>query len=249
VLLEIQDGVATITLDSPKRRNAMSIAMAHEVVSHCDQIDQDPSVGAVVVTGGGGHFCSGAERGSLAAASRDPADPAMYRDLGLTYQSFMRVGTLAVPTVAAVCGATVGAGVNLMMATDLRIVAKDARILSGFGLISLHPGGGHFTLLSRAGGSETSAALGLFGEEVDGDDAVACGLAWRSLSADEVLAYAVGVAGRVAADPELARAAVASFRTQMGPPAQSWPIALAAERAPQMWSLRRRNVRERGEEK
>jgi enoyl-CoA hydratase len=247
VHLDVDDGVAKITLDSPRRRNAMSIAMAHEVVRYCDQIDRDLSVGAVVVSGAGAHFCSGAERGSLAAASLDPADSALYRDLGMTYQAFMRVGTLAVPTVAAVCGAAVGAGVNLMMATDLRIVARDARILSGFGPIGLHPGGGHFTLLARAGGFETSAALGLFGEEVNGDEAVACGLAWRATAADEVLDYAVRIAGRVAVDPELARATVASFRTQLGPPAQSWPIALAAERAPQMWSLRRRGAKEEEE--
>jgi enoyl-CoA hydratase len=69
------------------------------------------------------------------------------------------------------------------------------------------------------------------------------GFAWKALPAGEVLPYARALAVRTAVDPTLARAAVASFRMQLGPPAQSWEIALQAERAPQMWSLRQRAER------
>ena len=242
VSCDVANGVATLTLDFAARRNAISLAMAKRLQELCDEVDADPSVGAAVVTGAGGHFCSGADRAVLAGAGRDPAADAAYRDLGLTYAAFRRVGELAVPTVSAVCGAAVGAGVNLMMAADLRIVAEDARIISGFQAIGIHPGGGHFTLLARTGGRETAAAVGLFGESLTGAEAAARGLAWAALPADAVLPAALEMAERTAADPELARAAVHSFRLQLGPPAQSWPIALQAERAPQMWSLRRRSA-------
>src|SRR5919107_1147213 len=68
--------------------------------------------------------------------------------------------------LAAVCGAAVGAGINLMLATDLRVVAQNARILAGFLRIGLHPGGGFFTIAGRTGGREATAAIGLFSEEI-----------------------------------------------------------------------------------
>ncbi len=141
VSLNISNSVATITLDAAKRRNAMSVAMALELVGFCDEIDADESIGAAVVTGAGGHFCSGAERSLLSATGRDPSDDAAYRNVGAVYAAFQRVGELAVPTIAAVRGAAVGAGVNLMLATDLRIVAIDARVISGFQALGVHPGG------------------------------------------------------------------------------------------------------------
>lgn len=82
------------------------------------------------------------------------------------YGSFARVGELEVPTVAAVRGAAVGAGTNLFMAADLRIVADDARLLAGFLRIGIHPGGGFFTLAGRLAGREAAAALGLFSQAI-----------------------------------------------------------------------------------
>ena len=90
------------------------------------------------------------------------------------------------PTIAAVLGAAVGAGINLMLATDLRIVAEDARLISGFLRIGLHPGGGHFGLLAGRAGAEAAAAAGIFGEEISGVRAVQLGLAWEALPAEQV---------------------------------------------------------------
>ena len=107
--------------------------------------------------------------------------------------------------------------------------------------LGIHPGGGHFTLLQRAGGRETAAAMGLFGEEVDGDRAVALGLAWAAHDDEAVLESALALAGRVAHDPPLARRAVASFRRETAPGGLPWDVAVELERSPQMWSLRRRH--------
>ncbi|HLH71152.1 MAG TPA: enoyl-CoA hydratase-related protein [Candidatus Dormibacteraeota bacterium] len=243
VLLEVQEGVAILTLNAPERRNALVPSMVRELLELCDQIDNDASIGAVVVRAAGESFCAGAHRALLAEAGQDPARPDRYRDLELTYRAFARVGELRPPTIAAVRGHAVGAGVNLMLATDLRLIAERARVIAGFLRIGIHPGGGHFTLLGRLAGREAAAAMALFGEEIDGRTAVRLGLAWEALPEPEVEPRALEMARRVAADPELARAAVRSLRLELGPPAIPWTAALEVEKAVQMWSLRRRAER------
>ena len=115
--------------------------------------------------------------------------------------------------------------------------------LPGFAQIGIHPGGGHFTLLNRVAGREAAAALGLFGREVDGDRAVALGLAWAAYDDGEVEQEALELARRVATDPPLARRLVASFRRETAPGGMPWDVAVELERSPQMWSLRRKHDR------
>jgi enoyl-CoA hydratase len=129
-----------------------------------------------------------------------------------------------------------------MLATDLRVVARDAKVISGFVPIGLHPGGGHGSLLGRTGAREAAAAMALFGESIDGERAASLGLAWYAVDDGDVEETAIGLASRAAADPELARRAAASLRTVLGPPAIPWPAALELERASQMWSMRRRSL-------
>jgi enoyl-CoA hydratase len=241
ISIERRDGgVAILSLNAPERRNALTVAMAEELVDACEELDADREVGAVVVRGEGGFFCAGGDRGTLEAAGRDPADPEVYAGLGAVYRSFARVGELEAPTVAAVRGGAVGAGLNLMLATDVRVVARDAKIISGFMPIGLHPGGGHSALLGRTGSREAASAMALFGERLDGERAADVGLAWAAVDDADVEATAVDLAGRAGADPELARRTAASLRTVLGPPPLPWPAALELERASQMWSMRRK---------
>ena len=97
--------------------------------------------------------------------------------------------------MAAIRGGAVGAGVNLAFATDLRVVARDAKIVSGFLQIGLHPGGGHGVLLGRTGQREAAAAMALFGQGIDGARAAELGLAWAAVDDDEVEAAARELAG------------------------------------------------------
>lgn len=240
--LDVKDGVAVLEVDAPDLRNALSLDMARQMVARCDEIDADATIGAAVLYGAGGTFCSGAERGFLAAAGRAPLAEDSYTQLGEIYRAFTRFGELAVPTVAAVRGAAVGAGLNLMLAADLRIVAADARLMSGFLRIGLHPGGGHFGLLGERAGRETAAALGLFGQEISATRAVELGLAWEALPSPEVEARAVEIATNAARDPALSRLALASLRAELGPPALPWPATVAVERGPQLWSMARRTA-------
>jgi enoyl-CoA hydratase len=234
---EVADGVARITLDAPQRRNALTPGLAAELVAALDRANADDNVGAILVCGGAS-FCAGADRGLLAETNADPASDANYRTISGIYDAFTRLGTARSPSVAAVRGAAVGAGLNLALAADLRIVARDARLISGFARIGVHPGGGHFGLLTRAAGRQAAAAMGLFGCEVSGDRAVALGLAWRAVDDEDVESVAFDLARRAAADPPLAREMVASLRRQDGGP--SWDTGVAIERAPQLWSFRRR---------
>jgi enoyl-CoA hydratase len=238
--LERRDGIALLTLNAPGRRNALTVGMAEALIAACDQVDADESVGAVVVRGAGGYFCAGGDRATLADAGADPAEGERYAGMTMIYRSFARVGELLAPTIAAITGGAVGAGLNLALATDLRVVAEDAVLLSGFLPIGLHPGGGHTALLGRLGSRETAAALTLFGARITGAQAAERGLTWAAVPAGEVDATAEQLASVPAKDPALARRTAASLRTSLGPPALPWNAALEFERASQMWSMRRK---------
>src|SRR5215211_5944602 len=223
VLLEVDGAVAIVTLNAPDRRNALTPAMADELIATFDEVDAKPQVGALVIRAVGKSFCAGGDIATLTSAGKDPAAPETFEGMGKIYDSFYRLGQVRVPTVAAVRGSAVGAGMNMLLATDLRIVASDARLLCGFLKRGMHPGGGHFVILSRLIGREAAAAMALFGEEIDGAKAVELGLAWQSLDADAVEPRARELAARVAADPELARVTVGNFRKETAT-AVSWEV-------------------------
>jgi enoyl-CoA hydratase len=239
VLLEVDGGVAIVTLNAPDRRNALTPGMADELIATFDEVDAKSEVGALVIRAVGKSFCAGGDVATLLEAGKDPASPEAYEGMGNIYDSFYRLGQVKVPTVAAVRGSAVGAGMNMLLAADLRIVARDARLICGFLKRGLHPGGGHFVILSRLIGREAAAAMALFGEEINGDKAVELGLAWESVDDAAVEARAVELAARVAADPELARVAVGNFRKEVVNGAVAWDVAMQSERPAQMWSMRR----------
>lgn len=241
IQLEKQGGVAVFTVDNVDVKNGLTPEMGRQLSELCEDVDADPAIGAAVVKGAGGTFCSGADRRRWTPGT-DQAEDTNFKQLGAVYGAFGRVGTLQVPTIAAVRGAAVGAGINLALATDLRIVSESARLLAGFLRIGLHPGGGYFTISSRTAGREATAAMGLFSEEIDGVRAAEIGLAWKAVPDEQVENLALELAGRAAKDPELAREAVRSFRTEAGPPGIGWDAALHFERATQMWSMRRRET-------
>jgi enoyl-CoA hydratase len=240
IAVHISDGVGIITLEAPARRNALTVGMADELVAACDELDRNRDVGAVILRGSGGYFCAGADRALLSASYEDPAAGATFSQLTSIYQSFARVTVLTVPSIAAVRGGAVGAGVNLLLSTSLRVVAKDARIASGFSALGLHPGGGHLALLNRVAGYEATVAVGILGQALTGVRAYELGIAWQALDDAEVEAYAGELAHDAARDPELSRMVMASLQHEVGPPPLSLAAALQLERAPQMRTQRRR---------
>lgn len=238
VLTERHDGVAIVTLNNPDRKNALSPELSDELVDAFADVDADHSIGALVIKGAEGTFCSGADLRTLDSAMDDPAGETAYSTLDRIYRAFTRLGELNVPTIAAIRGSAVGAGVNLAMAADVRVVAKNARIMSGFFRIGVHPGGGHFQLLVQATNRETATAMSIFSQEISGAKAVELGLAWDSVDDTEVEDRALSLALLAGADPELSRKSILTLR-HTTPPAVPWATALQSERAPQLWSFRR----------
>jgi enoyl-CoA hydratase len=214
--------------------------MAGELTAACDALDDDREVGAVILRGAGGYFCAGAERGVLSSAYDDPAGETAFTNLSAIYRSFFRLTELGVPSIAAVRGGAVGAGVNLLLSTSLRVIASDARIVSGFGALGLHPGGGHLALLKRVAGYEATVAVGVLGQALTGTRAYELGLAWAAPADDQVEERAGELAGNAARDPELTRMVMASLRHEVGPPELTLAAALQLERAAQMRTQRRR---------
>jgi enoyl-CoA hydratase len=116
--------------------------------------------------------------------------------------------------------------------------------MSGFLRLQVHAGGGHFHLVGRLGGRETAAAMGLFGEAIDGEQACRLGIAWRALPDAEVEAEALALAQRAAVDPALARVTKRSMRLSLDAGGVSWPAAAELEHGAQVWSFHRAAERE-----
>src|SRR4051812_16046856 len=126
--------------------------MAAELTAAFDEVDGRSDVGALVVRAVGKSFCAGGDIKTLTDAGRDPAESSNYEGMSAIYDSFYRLGQVKVPTIAAVRGSAVGAGMNRLLAAALRIIARDARFTWGFPRRGRHPGGGAFWIPSRVFG-------------------------------------------------------------------------------------------------
>jgi enoyl-CoA hydratase len=235
VSLTIEGGVAVLTLDDAGKRNAIGTEMARAIVDACDAIDAS-ACGAALVRGAGGYFCAGADRALLAAVSAAPTPEDGSRMLDAVYAAFTRVGAMRMPVVAAIRGGAVGAGLNLALAADARIIADTATLVSGFLPLRIHQGGGQSYLLGSLAGREAASAMIVFGEPVTGTRARELGLAWEAVPDAEVDPRAMELARSAASDPELARQMIATVR---GSRTADWAAKLDEERERQLWSLRR----------
>lgn len=240
VTLSVESAVAVVTIDSRETRNGITPEMADALLGHLETIDSSPSIGALVLTGANQTFCSGADTRRWDVQS-DPAGAEAFANSSRIYSTFLRLGESAVPTIAAGEGAAVGAGLNLLLAADLRVVSRDMRLLAGFARAGIHPGGGFFSLAARALGRDGAAAMGLHNQEISGADAARRGLAWETTEPGAALTRALELAAESAKDPELSRQMVRSMRLQLGAPQIPWDAAIEVERGAQMWSFRRAN--------
>lgn len=231
--VEIRDRVAVVTLVDRERRNAMSAAMVAEIVETFDRLEADDAIGAVVVTGEPPAFCSGADLANLGSLNEGRDDPASVVSI---YEGFLRVLRSSLPTVAAVNGPAVGAGMNLALACDLRVAGESARFDTRFLRIGIHPGGGHVWMLERAVGPQTAAGMVLFGQALDGRRAAETGLAWSVHPDPELIEAAVALAARAASTPkELTARAKQTLRRAPWQPDFDEAVALEVEH--QSWSL------------
>jgi len=222
-------GYATLTLNNPGERNTLTAPMVAEIVAAMDSIEADPSIGALIVTGAAPAFCAGANLGNLRESNEE--------SLGSIYEGFLRIARSPLPTIAAVNGAAVGAGMNMALGCDLRIAAARARFDTRFLQIGIHPGGGHTWMLRRIVGPQATFATVVFGEVLDGAGAERIGLVHRCVADDQLLAVAGEYAARAAGAPRELVLEVKRTIQDMADVADH-PAAVQRELTPQVWSTR-----------
>src|SRR5690349_11363720 len=196
-----------------------------------DAAEADPGVHAVIVTGAGKAFCAGADLTALGAATED--------GLRKIYDGFLAVAHCTLPTIAAVNGAAVGAGLNLALAADVRIAGPAALFDPRFQKLGIHPGGGATWMLQRAVGPQVARASLLFGMRFDAGAAVRHGLA-LSVAEDAVAAALELAAGPAAAPREVVLATKATMRATASPGSldnEHHQLAMRAELGPQSRSI------------
>lgn len=207
VLLEQRDRVAVITINAPDRRNALTPGLSVRLAEAVEACEHNPDVHAVVVTGAPPAFCAGADLTALGESREE--------GLRTIYAGFLAVANCKLPTIAAVGGAAVGAGLNLALACDVRLAGPLARFDARFLQLGIHPGGGMTWMLHRIVGPQTATAMALFGQVLDAEAALRAGLVWAVTPGEpaDVVAAAVELAAASAGAPrELVLATKQSMR-------------------------------------
>jgi enoyl-CoA hydratase len=229
VEFSVTDRVATLTLNNPDERNTLTAPMVVEIVAAMDEADGRDDVGAVVVTGTAPAFCAGANLGNLAESSAE--------SLGTIYEGFLRIARSPLPTLAAVNGAAVGAGMNLALGCDVRLAAKSAKFDTRFLQIGIHPGGGHTWMQRRITGPQATMAAVIFGEVLSGPEAERVGLVWRCVDDGDLLGLAQQMAARAASAPRELSIITKKTIVDMAD-VETHREAVARELEPQLWSTR-----------
>ena len=234
---EVRDRVGVLILNDPDKRNAITLAMNDEIAAVLDAWENDAEIGAMVVTGAGKGFCAGADLDDLLA---DQGEAGMKR----IYEGFLRIAHTSLPTVAAVNGAAVGAGFNMVLACDIVLAGRErARFDSRFLQIALHPGGGHTWRLRSIVGRQTTMAMVLFGEVVQAEQARELGIVWKVVDdaalIDEAVALAAVAAGQGKDLNARTKASILALDTVSDSDA-----AVDHELWPQLWSMEQGDFRE-----
>jgi 2-(1,2-epoxy-1,2-dihydrophenyl)acetyl-CoA isomerase len=194
--IEVDDSVATVTLDRPDALNSLTVPLKEELLATFRRLGRDRDVRAIVLTGAGRAFCAGQDlrerlepgAAPLATELRDRYNPLI-----------LAMRTLEKPIVGAINGVAAGAGASLAFACDLRIAAEGASFLLAFGRIGLVPDSGATWFLPRLVGPAKAAELALTGEALSAADAERFGLVARVVSAESLLDEAQAIAARLAA--------------------------------------------------
>ena len=207
---EIVDGVMTITLNRPERRNAMSDAMLTGLVASLDDAETATDVGAVLLTGAGGAFCAGGDVKGMAEAGGEGGDSALQYDARVHLQRRNQRDTagklyeLPKPTIAALPGPAAGAGLSIALSCDLRYGSPNAILTTAFARVGFSGDYGGTYFMSRLIGSAKARELYFLSEKVDMTEAERLGLVNGVFSEDSLLAEVTSIAKRLAQGPTVA---------------------------------------------
>lgn len=196
--LEVAEGIAVLTLNNPDKRNAMTPELTREFPAAIARVRSDPAVRVLVLTNTGSVFCAGGDLRTLEEQlERDPEDNRRF--MSEFYRQYLCVLHVDVPTIAAIGGHAIGAGLSFALGCDLRFAAETARLGTTYLNIGLHPGMGTTHLLPQAVGYAHAADLMFTCRLVSGAEAVHIGLVSRVLPADQLMAQTMAVAREIAA--------------------------------------------------
>ena len=201
ITLDIADNIATITLNRPERLNAMGPQMADEI---SDALDNLGGARALIITGAGRAFCSGADlqaRGGAAALGASGPYGALTRSYNPT---MMKLAKLNIPTITAVNGPAAGIGCSMGLCSDFAIAGKSAYFLQAFVNIGLVPDGGASWMLPRLIGKARATQMMLLGEKIGGEQAADWGLVYKCVEDADLMTEAHALATRLANGPTLA---------------------------------------------
>ncbi|GAC1409887.1 MAG: crotonase/enoyl-CoA hydratase family protein [Actinomycetota bacterium] len=203
LLSRSDDDVVTLTLNRPDVRNAMTADLTDEFTRAVEDLRSDENLRALIITGAGSSFCAG---GDLSFIKPGPgANVGDIRSkMRAFYGKFLAVRSLDVPTIAAINGAAIGAGMCLALACDLRVAAQDAKISLGFTRLGLHPGMAGTYLLTRLVGTARAADLMFTSRTIDGNEALSLGLVNRAVPREALLAEVRTLASSIAENAPLA---------------------------------------------
>ena len=208
VVTQVDNHVALIVINDPDHRNAVTTEISAQLSAAVQTAEADADVHAIVITGAGSAFCAGADLSALGDATTE--------GLRKIYAGFLALASCTLPTIAAVNGPAVGAGLNLALAADVRIAGPTAIFDSRFLKLGIHPGGGATYMLQRAVGPQVARAMLLCGMRFDADAAVRHGLALMVADNPEAAARTLA-SGPAAAPREVVIATKASMRATANP--------------------------------
>lgn len=225
LLATVRDHVATLTFNRPEKRNALGDIVTPALRRMLLEVDQDPDVRVVVVTGVGQAFCSGGDVSGMGSGRDGPEPSHQDKVRGLQRKQHdltLRLHELSKPTIAALPGAAAGAGMSIALACDLRIASETAFLVPGFTRVGLSGDYGSSWFLNRLIGPSRTKELFFTGRRVQSEEALALGL-FNEVVASDLLADRVReIAGQIGNGPPIAirymkqnidRASVADLRT------------------------------------
>ena len=209
--VEFENGLAVLTLNRPEARNAMTAEMMAAMRDAFSWAAEDDAVGAVLLTGAGTAFCSGADVKNMGKQSAGPPPTKAEAIQQLRERHHGLAGVLRgmrKPTIAALPGAAAGAGMALALSCDLRIAAESAFLTTGYGRIGLSGDYGIAWLLTQTVGPGRARQLLLTGERCTARDALAIGLVTEVVADDELALAGRTLGARLASGPRIALAAM-----------------------------------------
>ena len=232
ILSRPTEGVALLTLNRPERGNGVVPQLAREMLNCLQELEEDISVRALVLTGAGKQFCAGADlvefQNYLEQEQRASGEPYNARVLWPVTQ---KIASCRLPIIAAINGGATAGGLDLALACDIRIASDEAKMGETYIRVGLNPGNGGTYFLPRVVGSGLAAEIALTGDLYDAQQAKEIGLVNRVVPSDQLIDVSIELARRISRHSRLA---IEATKQQLR---QSWHMDLAGSMNASFWAV------------